>query len=157
MQSLDDVLASKSSSAKLRSALAAGRVFAAFCRIVGPQMSAHWRPVRLDGSRLLIACSGPAFKHELLYRQSKILSELASQVPQVPVTELSGFVSSKVQTTQAPPASEYPSISPPCGLEEAELRAERIVSSVKDPALRAVFKSLLTSALQQRVRTESYP
>jgi len=68
------------------------RVIAVWPQIVGDRMNAHARPLRIDGSELVVAVDQPAWATELRMQNSRIISGLEIELNQPVINRLKVYV-----------------------------------------------------------------
>lgn len=131
------------------SRIAQHQIQACWPELVGPVLSRHTQPQRVQGRTLWITTAGPAWSQELRMRQEIILDALSQRFPRLRIDSLRcrvGILRSPFQLPAPTQEVDLEAITLPAS---SEARLQTIASEVHDPTLQA---SLLRAMRQQEKR-----
>ena len=129
------------------------RVWQAWDEVVGRTISRNARPVRLDGSRLVVAVRSPTWLQELRLLQGELVSRLNEWMRREVVRELF-FVVGRVDDESAPLRSGQAPLGAPQGMLPLRGQEQPAATLEPQPAMEpeaaAVFERLWKAARSRK-------
>jgi hypothetical protein len=123
------------------------RIEAAWPTIVGEALVKNSRPAYLDGSRLTIWVTEPAWAEAMRFEQQKILARIGSAIGVGRVTTLT-FQRQAFDVVESTGPTETPAPPPsPKPTDEELATIETAVATVDDPSLRELCKQVMLKSL----------